>query len=110
MFDIRLLTLFCLCNTLINVYAQEREIFYGSTRSTLTQLKYSVPPATGPLKQHPQNPRYFADASGKPVYLVGSHTWSNFQDYRMEGDKDFDYDHYIAFMVDHHFNFMRFWT
>ena len=26
------------------------------------------------------------------------------------GRSGFDYDHYIAFMVDNHFNFMRFWT
>lgn len=89
---------------------QSSNDFSGSNRSTLTRHEYNVSPATGPLKVHPQNPRYFSDASGKTVYLVGSHTWSNFQDYSMEGDKPFDYDHYIAFMVDHHFNFMRFWT
>ncbi len=90
--------------------ASAQDDFSGSTRSTLTYQKYNVRPVTGPLKQHAENPRYFADASGKPIYLVGSHTWSNFQDYRMEGDAAFDYDHYIAFMVDNHFNFMRFWT
>ena len=29
-------------------------------------------PATGPLKPHPANPRYFADGSGKAIYLTGS--------------------------------------
>ena len=48
--------------------------------------------------------------SGNAVYLVGSHTWSNFQDMYFEGDKRFDYDQYIKFMVDNHFNFMRFWN
>ena len=35
---------------------------------------------TGPLTVHPGNPRYFADASGRPVYLTGSHTWAVVQD------------------------------
>lgn len=66
--------------------------------------------ATGPLKQSAVNPNYFQDASGKPVLLIGSHTWSNFQDMGMEGDNNFDYDRYIAFMVHHRYNFMRFWN
>ena len=43
-------------------------------------------PAAGPLRVHPQNPRYFtdgttnADGSLKAVFLTGSHTWSNLQD------------------------------
>jgi len=101
------LTLFVSCFA-ISVYAQTD--LSGSNRSVLNQEQYRVSPATGPLKQHPQNPRYFADAEGNPVYLVGSHTWSNFQDFSMEGDPPFDYDRYIAFMVEHHFNFMRFWS
>src|SRR5687767_441463 len=39
--------------------------------------------AHGPLRIHPNNPRYFtngstnADGSLKAVYLTGSHTWTN---------------------------------
>ena len=29
----------------------------------------------GPLRPHPTNGRYFADATGRAVYLTGSHTW-----------------------------------
>jgi hypothetical protein len=29
----------------------------------------------GPLRVHPTNSRYFADATGRAVYLTGSHTW-----------------------------------
>jgi hypothetical protein len=32
--------------------------------------------ASGPLKIHPDNPRYFTDGSGKAIYLTGSHTWA----------------------------------
>jgi hypothetical protein len=28
----------------------------------------------GPLRVHPKNPRYFANGSGKTVYLTGAHT------------------------------------
>ena len=41
--------------------------------------------STGPLRPHPQNPRYFTDGSGRAIYLTGSHTWSNLQD---QGPKD----------------------
>ena len=34
----------------------------------------------GPLRVHPSNPRYFADGSGKAVYLTGAHTWNNLVD------------------------------
>ena len=71
---------------------------------------HAADPASGPLRVHPTNPRYFADAAGRAVYLVGSHTWANFQDIGFEGDKPFDYDAYLAFMEQHQFNFMRLWT
>ena len=38
-------------------------------------------PASGPLRVHPENRRYFADASGRAVYLTGSHTWANIVDH-----------------------------
>ncbi|MBN2450924.1 MAG: hypothetical protein JXR77_11075, partial [Lentisphaeria bacterium] len=34
----------------------------------------------GPLRAHPDNPRYFADAGGRAVLLVGAHTWNNLVD------------------------------
>ena len=38
-------------------------------------------PAAGPLRISTVNPRYFTDGSGKVVYLTGSHTWDNLQDW-----------------------------
>src|SRR5262245_14572392 len=38
-------------------------------------------PATGPLRVSTVNPRYFTDGSGKAIFLTGSHTWGNLQDY-----------------------------
>jgi hypothetical protein len=68
-------------------------------------------PAAGPLRPHPENPRYFTDGSGKAIYLTGSHTWSNLQD---QGTKDpppkLDYDRYLDFLHKHHHNFIRLWA
>jgi len=57
------------------------------------------------------NPRYFTDGTGKVIYLTGSHTWNNFQDW---GTADpppvFDYPGYLSFLYAHSLNFYRLWT
>lgn len=75
----------------------------------LLQSKHSTG-AKGPLRVHPDNPRYFTDGSGEAVYLTGSHTWANFQERGVEGQTpDFDYKQYLDFMQQHGHNFMRMW-
>lgn len=68
------------------------------------------PAARGPLRPHPTNPRYFADDRGEPVYLTGSHTWTNLQD---AGDGDpppvFDYTAFLDRVESYHLNFFRLW-
>ncbi len=67
--------------------------------------------ARGPLKPHPENPRYFADGSGRAVYLSGAHTWSNLKDMGPENPPPiFDYGAYLRFMGERGYNFMRLWT
>jgi len=80
----------------------------------LTALHWSASPAA-PLRVHPENPRYFADASGKAVYLTGSHTWNSLQD--ASGDwylpnliSARGFDAYLEFLESHHHNFIRMWT
>ena len=55
--------------------------------------------ANGPLRVHPENPRYFADSSGKATLLAGSHTWPNLVDM---GPSDpppaFDFDAYLKWL------------
>lgn len=80
-----------------------------SNRTLFYPQRNPVKKATGPLHINPANTRYFFDKNEQPVFLIGSHTWSNFQDLKFEGDKDFDYDQYIRFMVANHYNYMRFW-
>ncbi len=70
-------------------------------------------PATGPLRVHPDNHRYFADTGGKAVFLTGSHTWANFQENayaKAPSPPPFDFDAFLAFMTRHHHNFFRLWV
>src|SRR5262245_56276074 len=64
-----------------------------------------------PLKAHPTNPRYFTDGSGKAVYLTGTHTWNDFQDWGTDGViQPFDFDAYVKMLVAHHHNFTLLWA
>ncbi len=70
----------------------------------------SHPATHGPLRVHPDNPRYFAAADGRALLLTGSHTWANWVEHKRSDDEpDFDYPAYLDFMVAHNHNFMRFW-
>jgi len=71
-------------------------------------------PASGPLRILQSNPRYFTDGSGKAIYLIGSHNWSNFQDTgHRAGPGDpppaLDYTVFLDFVQAHHHNFFRLW-
>jgi hypothetical protein len=60
-----------------------------------------------PLSVFAGNPRYFGDGT-RAVYLTGSHTWNNFQDW--DGTiplRLFDFDGYLDFLERHHHNFIR---
>jgi hypothetical protein len=66
--------------------------------------------ATGPLRVSSENPRYFADSSGKPVYLTGSHTWASLQDMGLSNPPpEFDFAAYLGFLERHGHNFVRLW-
>ncbi len=67
--------------------------------------------ATGPLRVHPENGRYFTDGSGKAIYLTGAHTWNNLVDMG-PGDppQRFNFDAYLDFLEKYHHNFIRLWA
>ena len=71
--------------------------------------KSSTPAISGPLRVHPENSRYFADASGRPVYLTGSHTWESLQDGILPGyttvTQPFDYTGYLDLLETNHHNY-----
>ncbi|MCL4499448.1 MAG: DUF6298 domain-containing protein, partial [Chloroflexi bacterium] len=67
----------------------------------------------GPLRVHPKNPRYFADRGGKLVFLTGSHTWGNLQDYTYASKRSpapMNFADYLKFLISHNHNFIRLWT
>ncbi len=67
-------------------------------------------PASGPLRVCEKNPRYFADASGEAVLLVGSHVWNNLQDMGpTDPPQPFDWSAYLDFLEKYHHNFVRLW-
>jgi len=68
-------------------------------------------PTNGPLRICPDNPRYFADAEGKAIMLVGSHVWYNLVDMgAQDPPKPFDYEAYLDWMGKYDHNFMRMWA
>jgi len=84
-------------------------------RSALTALLLAplaaIAQTAGPLRVHAENPRYFADSSGKAVLLTGAHTWPVFVDM---GPTDppaaFDFDAFLRWLKAHGHNFTRGWT
>jgi len=90
--------------------------FPSALVATLTALGLSgvfaaAAETAGPLRIHPDNPRYFADGAGRAVWLTGSHTWANFQERGVEGQTpDFDYEGYLDFLQRHGHNFIRLWA
>ena len=83
--------------------------FSLSTRMTATQPTST---ASGPLAVSKINPRYFADPSGRIVYLTGSHTWANGMEDRgtIDPPPPFDFTRFINFLVSHNHNWFRMWT
>ena len=82
--------------------------------SFLSSAATGQPPAgdqgKGPLRVHPENPRYFTDGSGRAVYLTGSHPWHSFQDIGVtQPPAKFDFGTYLDFLDKHGHNFIRLW-
>jgi len=66
---------------------------------------------TGVLHVSTDNGRYFADPTGRIIYLTGSHFWKNVQD---DGLTDppaaFDNNSYLNSLQSHNHNFTRLWV
>lgn len=66
--------------------------------------------AAGPLRVHPDNPRYFTADGRRAIYVVGSHTWANLQDQGLSDPPPaFDYAAYLDFLARYGHNFIRLW-
>jgi hypothetical protein len=73
-------------------------------------------PAQGPLRIHPDNPRYFTDNSKRAIVLSGSHVWQNLQDNGLlirgaTGNPPpvFNYPQYLSRLSAYGHNFFRLW-
>jgi hypothetical protein len=65
---------------------------------------------SAPLRALASNPNYFSDDTGKVVYLTGSHTWNNFQDWGTGGSiQPLDFTAYVNMLVRHGHNFTLLW-
>jgi hypothetical protein len=67
--------------------------------------------ASGPLRVHPTNPRYFTADGRRAILLTGSHTWPNLIDMgRSDPPEAFDFDAYLRLLTRHGHNFIRLWA
>lgn len=65
----------------------------------------------GPLVVHPENPCYFADRTGRPVYLTGSHTWATVQECGPTWPiEEFDWGGWLTLLADNAHSFTRLWS
>src|SRR6185436_8432303 len=78
---------------------------------TATRTAMSAPTGIRLLSRSTVNPRYFADPSGRIVYLTGSHTWCNFMDCDDHNPilATFNYTAFLDFLVARNHNFFRLW-
>jgi hypothetical protein len=86
----------------------------GLTATSTISVSVTVPPpppGSPLLHVDTTNPRYFADGSGKMVFLVGSHTWQTLKDRDLNDPPPaFDYNGFLNFLVARNHNFFRLWT
>ncbi len=67
--------------------------------------------SAGTLYVLPANTRYFTDGSGNAVYLTGSHSWNNFQDWAAtDPPPAFGFNAYLDLLVNQNQNFIRLWA
>lgn len=66
--------------------------------------------AAGPLRVHPDNPRYFTDDTGRAIYLTGAHTWRTVQDAGTSfPPAAFDFSEFLDLVGKQGHNFVRLW-
>jgi len=66
-------------------------------------------PPPGPLRRHPDAPRYFCDPAGRTVFLCGSHHWDSVQD-NGERPGGFDFDRCLDRLGEWGHSFVRLWA
>src|SRR5262245_43356234 len=83
---------------------------------TLLAADHKTTPATGPLRVHSTNPRYFTDGSGKAIYLAGLQGGWEMQDdawggYSAPGTRVVsNFDRYLGILQENNLNYIRLWN
>lgn len=76
-----------------------------------SHIAYTQKPIYNTLRPHSSNSRYFTDASGKPIYLVGAHTWWTFQDGGLNNPPSpTDFNAHLDALVQYNHNFTKLWA
>ncbi len=89
----------------VTVAAWQRKGLAG--RASLGEANHEL---LGPLRVHPDNPRYFTADGQRAVYVTGSHTWANLQDLGVsDPPPPFDFQAYLDFLRRYGHNFIRLW-
>jgi hypothetical protein len=81
-----------------------------ASMSAVSAADRRVPSFSGPLRVHPDNPRYFTDDSGRAIYLAGAHTWRTVQDAGTSFPPPaFDFSEFLDLVGKDRHNFVRLW-
>jgi hypothetical protein len=83
-------------------------LLYSTSVIVCVMLGAAVPanceqPPTGALSILGSNPHYFADPSGKPIFVTGCYTWGTFS------STDFDYTALLESLKEDGLNYSRVW-
>jgi len=90
--------------------AAARPLTIGSIDTASAATENLQGGAKGPLRQS-ENPNYFADSSGTPLVLCGSHSWNTLQDWGTNGTvRPLDFDAFVSFLKGHGHNFTLLWS
>jgi hypothetical protein len=63
----------------------------------------------GPLRIHPENPRFFSTETGTAIWLTGAYQWDYLHDGGTDGRPAFDRNAYLDLLVKKNHNFVRMW-
>lgn len=80
-----------------------------SLPTTLLRPRLASAAITSPLRVSATNSHYLTDASGRAMYLSGSHTWDDMQDLSQGAPGAFDFNAYVNFLVAHGQNMTILW-
>ena len=85
---------------------------YSNVASATTASATTPPPiaGNGPLRVLSTNPRWLTDGTGNAVFLGGSHTWNNLQDWGTNASpRTFDFTSHVSALKAHGHNFTILW-